>query len=105
MQQTVFHVRKNDIVQIQSGKERGKTGKVLRVIHKKGTVVVEKVNMVKRHTHPSAKGTGGIVEKEAPISASKVLLYADKARKGVRISHQISDGKKKRVNKKHGVEF
>lgn len=105
MRQTVFHVRKNDIVQIQSGKERGKTGKVLRVIHKKGTVVVEKVNTVKRHTKPSTKGTGGIVEKEAPISASKVLLYADKLRKGVRISHQVSDGKKKRVSKKHGVEF
>ena len=69
------HVKKDDMVKIVAGKERGKTGKVLRVFPAKGRVVVEGLNQVKRHTRPSQLNPeGGIVEKEAAISISNVML-------------------------------
>ncbi|MBI1861310.1 MAG: 50S ribosomal protein L24 [Deltaproteobacteria bacterium] len=80
----VCHVKKKDLVQVMTGKERGKTGKVLRVHHKSSRVVVEKLNIIKRHTRPTGKTPGGIVEKEAPIAASNVLLYCEKCGKGRR---------------------
>ena len=67
-----MHVKKNDQVMVISGEHRGKTGRVLRVINDKNRVVVEGINMVKRHTKPRANQQGGIVEKEAPIHASNV---------------------------------
>jgi large subunit ribosomal protein L24 len=98
---TVLHVKKKDLVQVMSGKEKGKTGKVLRVIHKKGKVVVEKLNMVKRHTKPTAQGAGGIVEKESPVFAANVLLYCEKCGRGVRTMRKVLEsGKKVRVCKK-----
>lgn len=102
----VSHVRRNDIVQVISGKDRGKTGKVLRVIHKFGRVVVEKVNMIKRHKKPNGKEPGGIIEKEGAIHASKVLLYSDSAGKGVRTGKTILDGGKKvRINRKLNLQL
>jgi large subunit ribosomal protein L24 len=67
-----MHVKKNDQVTVISGASKGKTGRVLRVMLKENRVVVEGVNMVKRHTKPRANKQGGIVEKEAPIHASNV---------------------------------
>lgn len=101
----ISHVKKNDVVQILSGKDKGKTGKVLRVINKHGKVVVEKINMVKRHKKPTGKEAGGIVEKEAPIPASKVLLYADKVGRGVRTSIKLVGDKKVRTNLKHDIQL
>ena len=76
-----MHVKKNDIVVIISGKERGERGKVLRVLKSKSKVVVERRNLIKRHTKPNSMlGTeGGIIEREAPIHASNVMLYSPKA--------------------------
>ena len=105
MRPTVFHVKKNDLVQIIAGSEKGKTGKVLRVLHKKGKVVVEKVNLVKRHKKPNGREAGGIVEMEAPIAASNVLLYADSVGRGVRTQTKVEGGKKVRVNRKHNVQL
>jgi len=67
-----MHVKKNDQVTVISGEHRGKTGRVLRVLLDKNRVVVEGVNLVKRHTKPRSNKQGGIVEKEAPIHASNV---------------------------------
>ena len=67
-----MHVKKNDHVMVISGAHRGKTGRVLRVIPEKNRVVVEGINMVKRHTKPRTNQQGGIVEKEAPIHVSNV---------------------------------
>ncbi len=92
---TVFHVKKKDLVQIQTGRDKGKTGKILRVNNKKGRVFIEKLNMVKRHTKPNGQKPGGIIEKEAPIDASNVLLYCDKCSKGVRTKFLALDGGKK----------
>ena len=80
-----FHVRKDDQVQVIAGKEKGKTAKVLRVYSKSGRVVLEKLNMVKRHVKPSQKNPqGGISEKELPIHVSNVLLVCSKCGKGTR---------------------
>jgi large subunit ribosomal protein L24 len=80
-----FHVRKDDQVQVIAGKEKGKTAKVLRVYSKTGRVVLEKLNMVKRHVKPSAQNPqGGILEKELPIHISNVLLMCTKCGKGTR---------------------
>lgn len=77
-------VRKNDLIQVMAGREKGKTGKVLKVSSKDGRVTVEKLNLVKRHTKAAAGATGGIVEKESPIHYSNVLLLCSKCNRGVR---------------------
>lgn len=97
-----LHVKKADMVKIIAGKEKGKTGKVLRVFPAKNRVVVESLNVIKRHTRPSqANPEGGIVEKEAPLSISNVMLVCgscnEAARTGVR---RLEDGSKARYCKK-----
>jgi large subunit ribosomal protein L24 len=94
----VKHVKKKDVVQVMTGKEKGKTGKVLRVIKKSGKIVIEKLHLVKRHTKATQKGPGGIVESESAIFASKVLLFCDKCNRGVRTSKKVlENGNKVRV--------
>jgi len=92
-------IRKNDSVMVIAGKERGKTGKVLRVLTDKGTVIVERLNIVKRHTKPRGpQQSGGIVEKEAAIHASNIMIMCDKCNAPVRIGRKIlTDGKKIRI--------
>ncbi|PLX85894.1 MAG: 50S ribosomal protein L24 [Desulfuromonas sp.] len=97
-----MHVKKDDTVKVIAGKEKGKTGKVLRVFPAKGRVVVESLNVVKRHIRPSQLNPeGGIVEKEAALSISNVMLVCSScdapARTGIRI---LDDGKKARYCKK-----
>lgn len=101
------HVRKNDKVVVISGKDKGKIGEVLRVIPKTGKVVVKDVNVVKKHQKPSKQNMqGGIVEMEAAINSSKVMLYCDKCKKATRISHKLlEDGAKVRVCKNCGETF
>jgi len=95
MEQLVFHVKKKDLVQIRTGRDKGKTGKILRVAQKHGRVVIEKLNMIKRHTKTTPQKPGGILEKEGPISASNVLLFCDKCGKGVRTVRKAVDGGRK----------
>jgi large subunit ribosomal protein L24 len=95
------HVRRNDLVMVTTGKDKGKTGKVLRINKKKERLVVEKVNMVKRHVKPSQKTKGGIMEKEGLIHVSNVMIYCEKCSKPVRVgSKLLEDGKKIRFCKK-----
>jgi large subunit ribosomal protein L24 len=93
------HIRKNDSVMVIAGKERGKTGKVLRVLKEKDAVIIERLNIVKRHTKPRGpQQTGGIVEKEAAIHASNIMIMCEKCNAPARIGHKIlSDGKKIRI--------
>ncbi len=87
-------IRKNDQVMIMAGKEIGKTGKVLSVNRKKQTVLVEKLNLVKRHMKPSDKHKqGGIVEKEAPINVSNLMIFCNKCTKPVRVGKKFLDEK------------
>lgn len=93
------HVKKDDKVKILAGKDKGKIGKVLKVINKKGRILVENINIVKRHTKPSAKNRqGGIVEVEAPIQWTNAMLMCNKCMSPSRIRmRQLDDGKKVRV--------
>jgi large subunit ribosomal protein L24 len=92
---------KNDTVKVISGKYRGKTGKVLKVFPTDEKIIVEGVNIVKRHTKPSQKNPqGGILEKEAPIHVSKVMYYSTKFNVPTRIGYKIlDDGSKVRYCK------
>ena len=99
-----MHVKKNDKVIVISGEDEGVIGNVVSAFPKEGKVVVKGVNMVKKHLKPrNAQQQGGIVDQEAAIYASKVMLYCDKCKQGVRVSNKINeDGTKVRVCKKCG---
>ena len=99
-----YKIKKGDQVMVISGKEKGKTGKVSRVIPERGAVIVEKLNMVKRHVRPSPKYRhGGIIEKEAPIHISNVMIICEKCKGPVRVGKKIlEDGGKVRYCKKCG---
>lgn len=99
-----MHVRTGDQVVVVSGRERGKTGRVARVLAGEGRVVVEKLNLVKRHTRPSGTNRqGGIVEKEAPLDASNVRLLCPKCGKGTRAGRRVLEDKSRvRVCRKCG---
>ena len=92
-----YHVKKNDTVMVTVGKDKGKTGKVLRINQKTDRVIVEKVNVIKRHVRPSQKSKGGIMERESPIHVSNVMLYCEKCSKPVKVGRKtLEDGKKVR---------
>ena len=97
----MFKIKKGDTVKVIAGKDNGKEGKVVSVDQKNGKVVVEGINMVTKHAKPSAaNANGGIVQKEAPIDASNVMLvYKGKA---TRVGFDVKDGKKVRVAKATG---
>ena len=100
-------IKKGDTVVVLSGKDKGKKGEVIGVFPKDGKVVVEKINMVSRHTKPRRQGeTGGIIQKEAPLYACKVQRVCPKCDKATRPAHKVlADGKKVRVCKKCGAEI
>ncbi|MFO8165551.1 MAG: 50S ribosomal protein L24 [Thermodesulfobacteriota bacterium] len=104
MSHNKFYIRKNDKVMVITGKEKGKIGTVLTVISDKEGIIVEKLNMVKRHTRPGGKNAkGGIIEKEAPIHASNLMLVCGKCAEKTRIGKKIlEDGSKVRFCKKCG---
>ena len=99
-----FHIKKNDLVMVIHGKERGKSARVLKVLPEKEKVLLEKINFVKRHSRPHGQQRrGGIIEKEAPLHISNVMLLCEKCNKPVRIGHRIMEGgKKARVCRKCG---
>ncbi len=100
-------IKKGDTVIVLSGKDKGKQGKVLEVQPKDKKVIVEKVNIVSRHTKPRQQGDqGGIIKKEAPLYVCKVQRVCPKCGKPTRPAHKLlADGKKVRVCKKCGAEI
>lgn len=98
-----LHVKKGDKVQVISGKDKGKQGEVLEAYPKTDRVLVEGVNVVKKHSKPSQLNPqGGIFDQEAPIHASNVMPIDPKTKKPTRVGYKIEDGKKVRVAKKSG---
>jgi large subunit ribosomal protein L24 len=97
-------LKKNDTVMVIAGKDRGKSGKVLRVLPKKEAVLIERLNFAKRHLRAGGpKGKGGIVEKEAPIRISNVQLLCGKCNRPTRIGKKsLEDGRKIRICRKCG---
>ena len=102
-----LHIKKNDIVVVLAGEDKGKTGKVLKVLVEKNRALVEGVNMVSKSTKPSAKNPqGGIVKQEAPIHISNLSLVDPKSGKATRVGIKVTeDGKKVRIAKKSGEEI
>ena len=101
-----FHIKKGDTVFVNAGNDKGKTGKVLEVFKEKDRVVVEGINVVKKHTKPNAKAPqGGILEQEAGIHISNVQLVDPKSGAATRVGYKMVDGKKVRYAKKSGEEI
>jgi len=89
-------IKKNDMVMIIAGREKGKTGKVLRVLPENGKVTVERLNLVKRHSKPrGAASPGGIVEKEAPLDISNLMFFCERCNAPVRVGYKIAADKSK----------
>ena len=90
-----MYIKNGDLVQVIAGREKGKTGTVIAVDRRRNRVTIKDVNVVKRHKRPNAVDPdGGIIEKEAPLHASNVLLYSEQKKRGVRVSYRFlgSDG-------------
>ena len=107
MAQNKMTIRKGDTVKVIAGKDRGKTGKVLRSVPEKSRVVVEKVNMVKKAMRPTQQNPqGGIMSVEAPIHVSNVMVICPECKQPTRVSHRVNEaGKKVRVCKKCGKDI
>lgn len=100
---TKFKVKKGDEVIVTAGKEKGKKGKIVKIITSESRVIVGGLNMVKKHTKPSRTGAGGMVEKEAPLHVSNVSLLDPKSGKPTRAGYKIKeDGTKVRIARKSG---
>ena len=104
MRKKSYHIKKDDRVMVITGKEKGKVGKVLKTLPKKDRVIVEKVNMIKRHTRPGGKAAqGGIIEKEGSMAVSAVMLVCPKCTDPVRIGRKVlEDGRGVRFCRKCG---
>ena len=102
-----LHIKKGDLVYVIAGESKGQQGKVLEVIRKTDRAIVEGVNMIKKHTKPNAANPqGGIVEKEAPIHVSNLMLKDPKTGKATRIGRKLDEkGKLVRYSKKSGEEI
>ncbi|HEY8529624.1 MAG TPA: 50S ribosomal protein L24 [Paenibacillaceae bacterium] len=102
-----MHVKKNDTVIVISGKDKGKKGRVLAAYPRENRVLVEGVNMIKRHTRPNPKNPqGGIIEREAPIHASNVMLVDPKTGLPTRIGYKVlENGRKVRIAKRSGAQI
>ncbi|RDI38998.1 50S ribosomal protein L24 [Falsibacillus pallidus] len=98
-----MHVKKGDKVMVITGKDKGKTGTVLAAFPKKDRVLVEGINIVKKHSKPSqANPQGGIISQEAAIHVSNVMPVDPKTNEPTRVGYKVEDGKKVRVTKKSG---
>lgn len=95
-------IKKGDQVIIMTGRDKGKTGEVIRSMPKEGKVVVQGLNMVKCHTRPSQTSAGGIISKEAPIDVSNVAIVDPATGKPTRVGFKEVDGKKVRYAKASG---
>ncbi len=101
--QPKLNIRKGDLVKVITGDSKGQQGKVLEVLPAERKAIVEKVNMVSKHTKPNAKNTqGGIVKQEAPINLSNLMLVDPKSGKPTRVGRKMEDGKLVRYSKKSG---
>jgi large subunit ribosomal protein L24 len=99
-----FKIKKNDLVMVVAGRDRGKTGKVMRVLPEHGRVVVERLNLVKRHSKArGAQSPGGIIEKEAALDISNVMIFCDRCNAPVRVGIKAAaDNTKARVCRRCG---
>ena len=97
-----MRIKKDDTVIVLTGKDKGKTGKVLKAMPKEGRVIVEGVNIQTKHAKQTQKSAAEIKHQEGPIDVSNVMYYDTKAKQATKIGFKVEDGKKVRVAKKTG---
>jgi len=100
-----FKIKRGDTVVVIAGKESGKTGKVLQILPRNNRVLVEGVNMVKKHQKPVGEQPGQILHKEATLHISNVAIWNDAEKRRVKVGYQIVDGTKVRVDRKTGARI
>ena len=100
-----FKLKKGDEVIVLAGKDKGKTGKIIKMIPKKMKALVSEINMVKKNQKPDNNQPGGIIEKEMPLHISNLSFYDPELKKGVRIGYKLNNDKKIRINKSSGKEI
>tara|TARA_E500000178_G_scaffold213967_1_gene211174 strand:- start:375 stop:692 length:318 start_codon:yes stop_codon:yes gene_type:complete len=102
---TKIKLKKGDEVIVLTGKDKGKTGKIIKMIPKKMKAVVSELNKVKKNQKPDNNQPGGIIEKEMPIHISNLSFYDAELKRGIKVGFKIINNKKNRINKKSGKEI
>ncbi len=100
-----FKLKKGDEVIVLTGKDKGKTGKIVKMIPKKMKAIVSEINRVKKNQKPDNNQPGGIVDKEMPMHISNLAFYDPQLKKGVKVGFKINNNKKVRINKSSGKEL
>ena len=100
-----FKLKKGDEVVVLAGKDKGKTGKIVKLIPKQMKAIVSEINRVKKNQKPDNNQPGGIVDKEMPIHISNLSFYDPELKKGIKIGYKIINDKKSRINKSSGKEI
>ena len=98
-------LKKGDLVKVIAGKEKGRTGKILKTIREKDRVVVEKLNLLKKHKRADTKSKGGVIEKEGSIHVSNVLLICNKCDTGVRLGYKILEDGRRFVSARNATRY
>ena len=98
-------LKKGDEVIVLTGKDKGKTGKIIKMIPKLSKAIVSDINKVKKHQKPDNNQPGGIIDKEMPIHISNLSFYDPEIKKGIRIGYKLDKNKKIRINKSSGKEI
>ena len=100
-----YKLKKGDEVIVLAGKDKGKTGKIVKMIPKKMKAIVSEINKVKKNQKPDNNNPGGIIDKEMPMHLSNLSFYDPELKKGVRIGYKFNNEKKVRINKASGKEI
>ena len=100
-----YKLKKGDEVIVLAGKDKGKTGKIVKMFPKKMKAIVSEINRVKKNQKPDNNNPGGIIDKEMPIHLSNLSYYDPELKKGVRIGYKLEKNKKSRINKSSGKEI
>ena len=100
-----FKLKKGDDVIVLAGKDKGKTGKIVKMVPKQMKAVVSEINKVKKNQKPDNNQPGGIIDKEMPIHISNLSFYDPELKKGIRIGFKLENKKKTRINKSSGKEI
>jgi len=100
-----FKLRKGDEVIVLTGKDKGKTGKIVKMLPKQKKAIVSEINKVKKNQKPDNNQPGGIIEKEMPMHISNLAFYDTNLKKGIKIGYRLDNDKKIRINKSSGIEI
>ena len=100
-----FKLKKGDEVIVLAGKDKGKTGKIIKMLHKEMKAIVSEINKVKKNQKPDNNQPGGIIEKEMPLHISNLSFYDPQSKKGIKIGFKFNNNKKVRINRSTGKEI